>query len=779
MLKLRESQVKAWKTLKDVQCGILNAPTGWGKSLTLCTLVADRPRVILAIPQRVIAKGFVKKLDITLPNGRLCHYEVTHNMCEAIGRKLELLRDWITSDNEGIIVTTHQALARLWGDLDEDEKQAATTNTCYVIDEAHHVHSGDDAYNQLGAMVRYILDEGVSPQLLLATAFFFRGDEMPIVPDEAMERFERYFVPFDEWWAMLKHLKRYRYDFLAYKGTPWKEIETLLKLKDEPTLFFVPWEGHRLFLGKGKERFVQRLISIIEKHTGASVWKGGIPKRGERVILDLTREDYRNEKVKFAFEHGDRIAAIITVGMFREGADWEQCSRVIDIIPSNSNQDRMQRFGRLIRDFPGKSEVAYYSLFPHITDHTKEKQREELTRLYTHFHASLVLENALTPIKIPVPPSRKGIGQDATGRPENLLSDYDLATQENILNDVHLKLINLAEQQGSVEASQAESAVRGVLSEYGIKKHQPQMARQIVLMLRRAANPNLPVNELVKAGFDKVWHSDALQGLTLFSAGVGGPTNFIEIRRIITSVMDSKWLETYEGVKTLPCKPKFGTRANWWCANQRQERRNGTLSAERTALLEQISWWFWSEGKDEYWNRRFEEVKALTKSPARTEYPQLDQWVQYQKRNRKSLTKQKQTQLESIPWWTWGSLIESNWKQKFERVAQCTAMPTQNKHLRDWISHQRANYRNDVLTKEQIKQLESIPWWSWDRRSDQFEKMLAACRKHKKRPPQYPLTKESRSLWNFIYYQRKQRHKLPKERRKKLESLSWWEWTAS
>jgi superfamily II DNA or RNA helicase len=57
-IALRPSQRTAWEHLRDWDCGILNAPTGWGKSMVLCTLAADdliddpRRKVIVTIPQR-------------------------------------------------------------------------------------------------------------------------------------------------------------------------------------------------------------------------------------------------------------------------------------------------------------------------------------------------------------------------------------------------------------------------------------------------------------------------------------------------------------------------------------------------------------------------------------------------------------------------------------------------------------------------------------------------------------------------------------------------------
>ena len=93
------------------------------------------------------------------------------------------------------------------------------------------------------------------------------------------------------------------------------------------------------------------------------------------MIVDLTEPAHRPEKIAFVMENGEDVQAILAVGMFKEGADWVQASRVIDLVPSGSDQDRNQRFGRLIRDSEGKSHISYYSFFPYQPDAPQEEQR--------------------------------------------------------------------------------------------------------------------------------------------------------------------------------------------------------------------------------------------------------------------------------------------------------------------------------------------------------------------------------------------------------------------
>ena len=360
-IELRASQRGAFEALRDVQFGILNAPTGWGKSLVLCALAGSdllgnpNRKVVVCIPQKIIAKGFIGANRIMLPGRRLINWDVRHNLCAELTEKVDhllafLMKPTLPSLLERVIVTTHSNFARACQKLTADEFQEAFRNTSIVFDEAHHIQAGDDTGNQLGEVVKRIVDGEVeSTRLLLATAFFFRGDKLSILEDRQLDRFFRHSIPFEDHWSSLQHLSCYRYDFVAYLGTVWQPLETLLATSQEATILYCPPEGHRLLLGKPKENFTRRILRLVKKHYGADLWVPGC-KPTSKVILDLVDNQNRTEKIKFAIEHGDKIAAILTVGMFREGADWIQAKRIIDLIPTSSDQDRNQRFGRLIRD---------------------------------------------------------------------------------------------------------------------------------------------------------------------------------------------------------------------------------------------------------------------------------------------------------------------------------------------------------------------------------------------------------------------------------------------
>jgi hypothetical protein len=83
---LRKSQARTFAALKDKQRVVLQAPTGWGKSLVIASLVLYKLlrnpdfRCIIAVPQTLIARGFVRDWKLKVA-GRLVDWVVQHNLC--------------------------------------------------------------------------------------------------------------------------------------------------------------------------------------------------------------------------------------------------------------------------------------------------------------------------------------------------------------------------------------------------------------------------------------------------------------------------------------------------------------------------------------------------------------------------------------------------------------------------------------------------------------------------------------------------------------------------
>lgn len=742
--ELRSDQRKAYDALRGKSRGVVNTPTGWGKSFLLCCLCAleivkRHRKVILCVPQRIISKGFARSRQIRLPDGSLVAWRVPRNLCDATSDKVSQLVDFIRSPArkspaDCVVLTTHLSLAYAFAKLSDEEVRSCFKRTVLVIDEAHHIQASEYGCNQLGRVIKAILDlNDPTTSLLLATAYFFRGDHLPIISEDQLNRFFRYHVPFDEYWSSLKHIKSYGYDFIAYKGTVFHELESLVKQSPEPTIIYCPPERHKLLLGKRKSGFVARVRKLCQKHFLAKLWKPTTRSSSEqKVVVDLVDTNYRAEKIQFIAAHGNAVAAILTVGMFREGADWVEAARIIDLVPSGSDQDRLQRFGRLVRDFPGKAHVSYFSFFPFVIEEDEEKRRKELSKLYAHFHASLVLQNAIAPIKMTIGknPDSPDVGGDPgppTGRLD-LLGQLNESTQETIISQSYAELLRRHDDKskigGSVSPEEAKEIVVNVVRENGVEEDAEAMAKQVILVIRRKSNVQINTDDLVEAGFDKVWSTDVFDGLIAYSAGVGGPSNLAEIRRVIDKVFDLQWMDNYAKVSHLPAPPISQSSAYWWCTHNKVLHADGRLDEKKIGLLTTIAWWSWSQAFTDRWQTNYDYVSVLPQCPKATtkEYS----WVRQQRRlyEEGNLEEYKVKLLEAIPWWQWATL-NKNWETKFNALKRMSHAPARGSKENEWMRTQRKSYRAGKLTAERRRLLESIPWWEWGERANSRDEGLS------------------------------------------------------
>ncbi|MEZ5943930.1 MAG: DEAD/DEAH box helicase family protein [Planctomycetaceae bacterium] len=732
--KLRDYQRNAYQTANGRSRVIVNMPTGWGKSFLLCALAASDLRdparkVVICVPQRIIAKGFSREKHIKLPDGEMVDWSVPRNLCDTSTAKVDALADFLlappaTSSARRVVLTTHMTLSYALQRLSDDELTKIADETTAIIDESHHICASEQSRNVLGEQVVRLLDIGAAGlKMWLATAYFFRGDHLPIISETHLAEFTRVHVPFDEYWRILNHIKSYTYDFVVYKGTVFKELKHLLQIDPKPpTIIYCPPEGHKMLVGKNKTKFVARLQQTVCECLKATPWISfDEALRQKAVVVDLVDTEQRTEKIRFIAEHGDRVAAILTVGMFREGADWLEAARIIDLVPTNSDQDRLQRFGRLVRDCRGKSHISYFNFFPLVVEQDEDERRRQLTKLYAHFHASLVLENAVQPIKVRLQPRPKHAPKDKEGPKShfNLLGDFSEAEQEKIIRNSYESLIRLQNQKdGAGEIATPEEVrdtVIAVLKENGVRKNLEALAKQILLLMRRKANVYVKTDDLVNAGFDKVWSTDIFDPIMAYSGGIGGPTTLAEIRTVIEGVFESQWQENYERVCNLPAPPDTQSSAYWWCTHNRTLHSHGKLPSAKVKLLEQIPWWTWTISVADRWDANFETIRAMPQCP-KAGTPEYN-WVRQQRRfhQQGKLDDEKAELLVTIPWWTWASL-SSNWERKFTHFASMAARPARGTKLYEWGRTQRKSFKAGKLPKDRIAKLASIPWWTWEER---------------------------------------------------------------
>ena len=129
-----------------------------------------------------------------------------------------------------------------------------------------------------------------------------------------------------------------------------------------------------------------------------------------------------------------------------------------------------------------------------------------------------------------------------------------------------------------------------------------------------------------------------------------------------------QWTQNYKRIPSHGSKNPVEKNLGIWCNSQRQNKKSGKLSQERSKKLEAIPFWYWGS----------ESIKEI--KPFDDNYNELLQWTQNNMR---------------IP-------------------SHGSKNPVEKK-LGQWCSKQRLNKKSGNLDVEKIKKLEAIPGWYWEK----------------------------------------------------------------
>ena len=127
--------------------------------------------------------------------------------------------------------------------------------------------------------------------------------------------------------------------------------------------------------------------------------------------------------------------------------------------------------------------------------------------------------------------------------------------------------------------------------------------------------------------------------------------------------------------------------------------------------------------------------------------------------------------------------IGKTWDEWFGKlkkyVAQHKGYPGQKKDgsLYSWVLIQRITFKKNTLSPERVKRLKSLPGWSWDPLTDEWNQNYNSLKKYLARHEAYPIT-HSGSLSEWANTQRRayKRNAISPDRIRLLESLPGWSW---
>lgn len=237
-----------------------------------------------------------------------------------------------------------------------------------------------------------------------------------------------------------------------------------------------------------------------------------------------------------------------------------------------------------------------------------------------------------------------------------------------------------------------------------------------------------------------------------------------------------------------------------WVSGQRVKYARGQLSDEEQRRLEALPGWEW-DARNAKWDSVYEFVVKYAKDHGTCRVPpgpmvdgvSVRNWVVTQRRFRVKgmLAEDRQRRLEMLPGWTW-DLADDAWEKAFLLLEQYVqengdARIKQDRkvngfRLGSWVSIQRGKYAKGNLSDDRKYRLESLPGWSWDIRTDAWEKafslLKAYVEEHGHARVEYSYEADGVSVGAWASLQRSlfAKASLSVDRVDRLEALPGWDW---
>lgn len=395
---MRGWQTDAFITLSDEQYTIINAPMGSGKSKLMCWISVHSMqkdpdiRCIIAVPQTSIGDGFIEE-NLIMPDSKKFTWMAQHDLCNEQPSEgtIKYVINWLQNPHaffqDRILLCTHATLVNVYKRLKDENRLYILKDLLLWIDEAHHLKNAnvegfDDAIisNAIGELVTYLMGRK-SVHIGLATASFFRGDRMSLLTEKTQKQFRRFDLPVDEYLKSMEHLESFSFDFVLCGPNFTKAIEVLAKHRRGKDIVYIPHPMSKDSTGN-KHKEVEGIVEKYKKvYGGRLVNQDGLTllcrKDGDFKIVNLvedrTSRDRKKEYIRNIKFQKDALDSIITLGMFKEGANWIWADRGIIIGARTSLLDVFQMVGRVFRDAKSKLHVEIIQVLPFAS--TKKTKR--------------------------------------------------------------------------------------------------------------------------------------------------------------------------------------------------------------------------------------------------------------------------------------------------------------------------------------------------------------------------------------------------------------------
>lgn len=555
----RPTQTKAFHALKDARHAILNAPTGWGKSLVMATLIQHKLlknpnlRCIIAVPQTVIGEGFTRDWQLKVPGVRVRQdWLVQQDLCGKQARKVNELISFLSSKamRGRVLLCTHDTLRDAYIKLKRSKQLRKLSDVLIWVDEAHHVKNAQAGKktesNGLGELVRRLV-ASKSALVGLATATFMRGDMRHIVPDHLIDRFTRYDIPYDVYFEEQAPVELFTFNVIC--GNYLDGIEKLFRKKC-PTIIYLAKRNSR-HASDCKHTELKQIITRLGKALKAKpTRRDGLIYIGTLKVLDLVTmagRERRKERLKEA-------DIIIALDMCKEGFDWPKAERSIIIGERHSVPEMIQMIGRLFRWAPGKKLAEVYQILPMAVRDTAEFQ-DTRNDILTVIFSAMLLEDVF---------ASKPVSGQRGPQLATMVANTD--AWQRLVRDFHATLADAA-KGGKITWKASLPFRKSLLNKHGIAENKHKETWEKLWATFARLTRSMQGHKVKDVPFRLLKNVDISEGLLKLSSGLCGKLTFKELRVILIGGRRTadQWLPVAE--RLAKDNRGFLPNVQWLCTN--------------------------------------------------------------------------------------------------------------------------------------------------------------------------------------------------------------------
>jgi len=362
--------------------------------------------------------------------------------------------------------------------------------------------------------------------------------------------------PCDKYLKSMEHLESFGFDFLICGYDYIKGIELLVKQHRRKDIIYIPHPNSQ-HSTQGK---LQAVENIIRKYKETHGGKERVTKEevlvlenisGTFKIIDLVDDHPLRRSQRKSYLHHpalkkdrESLDAIISLNMFKEGANWIWADRSIIAGTRSSLVDIIQMIGRVFRDAEGKKHAEVIQLLPFSLDQKNEIEfRTNLNDYLKAIYASLILENILDPVQIRLPKqSREKANTNSDyedKQKQGIAQDWlkvavpDESKQQSLIESVGNQLMNVkAEKKEALTWEEHKKIAMQEVLNSGVTDCPEEVAQQILgIFMRKTLR--LQGISVTAIDFDIVKEREPLEFLLRYTSGVCGIHTFQQLREAI------------------------------------------------------------------------------------------------------------------------------------------------------------------------------------------------------------------------------------------------------